>query len=1322
MGAQISLVSTSAATVSIEAYVAELNDILYEKKLGNSRFLKTIQGSRIDSNESVIVKVFIKPSPRVDLSSYGKQLENQRRLLADVPNAAPYQRLLETERAGYLVRQNFKTNLYDRISTRPFLDLTEKKWIAFQLLKGLEQCHARGVYHGDIKSENTLVTSWNWALLSDFAPFKPVSLPSDDPSFFSFFFDTSLRRTCYLAPERFADVNSSNPQSAPQEMELTGAHDIFSLGCVIAELFCEGTPIFSLSQLYKYRQGEYEPQLDGIEDEGTRELVRSMISLKPENRLTASEYLEQFKGSAFPVEFYDFVYDFISSLTYMKGPTACDDRIESIYLNFKMTPEWGVPKKSDLMLALPPTEGSVTINLPGVKDWVIRDLQQEADELPLIYLTVIFTALKHTTSSISRIKACDLILMFSQFVNDEVRLDRSLPYLVSLLNDSVAVVQVAAIRSVAHLMKMVQAITPLNKTVFTEYLVPRLLPLINSNEVIVREALALYLPLFAKTAGRLANMTTTLNGSKTQNVNTEREELVESFEDCAVGLITDTEPVVKVALLKNILDLAVFFGKRRTNDVLLSHLITYLNDRNYALRLAFFDAMLELAPFIGAVSLERYILPLMIQTLADSEEAVVHRIMSVLCVFAELGLIRKAVIWETTGIALKLTLSPNNWIRLAAFKFVHVCSLWLNTAEKFCLLFPAVRPYLANDVTDFDLETLYFNSKKPLSRAVFSLAITWAGKKSPNSLFWDKDSKPTPNESLAQSLVLSQLPGQMSNFAVSTVKMDASNMTFDSIPRSPEDDMWIGKLQNIGFDIADLWKLATMRPYILQLAGQISQIREENDAGALDLEGVPLNNVFLKEGVAFPDETKPASFSSYDGDDVYVQQMLHQAYLEASESIRENPEGAIETQTMNSKRWKPTGTLVAISNEHTAQINRIVVSHNQQVFATGSDDGTVKIWESDKLEKNVIFKSCLTIDLQSKVKALAFATTNVLVAATESSKLVLIKLVFEKERCKRYEIMYTHKLPGGHCTWLELHRQTMVMCTTRGRVEALDIRGIEEGSVSLTLLYSLENPPQFGVPTTFAVDKRGNWLVVGTSRGILTLWDLRFQLLVKSWGIPGRKAIHRICLQPRGRGKRIFVSGGSSGGLVSVWDIERGSCSEVYQPYNSTVDTMNFEPIKVDNEEFQSFYGEAVADEGILEEEIQDGEDSKSLISTSLTLTDDGKYAYFVYSTSDRIVRLCDISSPENSCIVSGLDEEGCRVQYSRFQSHPKMVTISEKLVSPVVNKKRVGKPSRFSIISAEQQRSFKNHQDLITDTAILLRPYEMILSVDRSGYLRVFS
>lgn len=39
--------------------------------------------------------------------------------------------------------------------------------------------------------------------------------------------------------------------------------------CVIAELFSEGTPIFSLSQMFKYRSGEYDPTpyINKIEDE-----------------------------------------------------------------------------------------------------------------------------------------------------------------------------------------------------------------------------------------------------------------------------------------------------------------------------------------------------------------------------------------------------------------------------------------------------------------------------------------------------------------------------------------------------------------------------------------------------------------------------------------------------------------------------------------------------------------------------------------------------------------------------------------------------------------------------------------------------------------------------------------------------------------------------------------------------------------------------------------------------------------------------------------------------------------------------------------------
>lgn len=220
----------------------------------------------------------------------------------DIANVYNYQAFLETDKAGYIIRQWIASSLYDRIryvhvvlfvvsgnraairSTRPFLSMVEKKWIAFQLLNALRDARNRKISHGDIKSENILVTSWNWVYLSDFASYKPTYLPLDDPSDFSFFFDTSGRRTCYIAPERFYTAEN-NPEISAKKSRLamddgegrrdgkvTEAMDCFSAGCVIAELFFEGAPLFTLSQLFKYREGRLsvESQLSAIDDESVR--------------------------------------------------------------------------------------------------------------------------------------------------------------------------------------------------------------------------------------------------------------------------------------------------------------------------------------------------------------------------------------------------------------------------------------------------------------------------------------------------------------------------------------------------------------------------------------------------------------------------------------------------------------------------------------------------------------------------------------------------------------------------------------------------------------------------------------------------------------------------------------------------------------------------------------------------------------------------------------------------------------------------------------------------------------------------------------------
>jgi phosphoinositide-3-kinase regulatory subunit 4 len=178
--------------------------VTFEDRLGGGQFLRTLKCGSEDG--ALVVKVYSKRESRTALSSYEEMLAvvRERLTLNGAPNVMPFRWFEETPQAAYLVRQYFHSNLLERMSTPPFLTVVEKRWLAFQLLQALQQCHAVGVCHGDVKAENIMVTSWNWLFLCDLANYKPSILPQDDPTIFNYFFATS-RRACALAPERFVE-------------------------------------------------------------------------------------------------------------------------------------------------------------------------------------------------------------------------------------------------------------------------------------------------------------------------------------------------------------------------------------------------------------------------------------------------------------------------------------------------------------------------------------------------------------------------------------------------------------------------------------------------------------------------------------------------------------------------------------------------------------------------------------------------------------------------------------------------------------------------------------------------------------------------------------------------------------------------------------------------------------------------------------------------------------------------------------------------------------------------------------------------------------
>lgn len=103
-------------------------------------------------------------------------------------------------------------------------------------------------------------------------------------------------------------------------------------------------------------------------------------------------------------------------------------------------------------------------------------------------------------------------------------------------------------------------------------------------------------------------------------------------------------------------------------------------------------------------------------------------------------------------------------------------------------------------------------------------------------------------------------------------------------------------------------------------------------------------------------------------------------------------------------------------------------------------------------------------------------------------------------------------------------------------------------------LHEFANPLHHGPITCLCVDRKRVWLVVGTASGTLTLWDLRFGLLLRSWSV-GTQRVHKIAVHPgRDKGRWVVVVTEDEGAVeetdppsrrlgaqvAEVWDIDRG--------------------------------------------------------------------------------------------------------------------------------------------------------------------------------------
>ncbi|EME40865.1 hypothetical protein DOTSEDRAFT_74427 [Dothistroma septosporum NZE10] len=1549
MGQGYSSVTLPAGPSAIEA--TDLADLAFEKPLGGARFLRTIRARH--QNGVVVVKSCQKANVSISFKRYAKALKEERHKLRDIPNVLPYARIRETSTLGVLVRQYVHTSLYDRISIRPFLEDIEKKWIAFQLLCAVRDCHNRAVFHGDIKSENVLVTSWGWVYLTDFAStFKPVYLPEDNPADFSFYYDTSARRTCYLAPERFLASGER-----PSEGDIVQWNmDIFSLGCVLAELFTEA-PTFTLSQLFRYRRGEYDPTvalLNKVDDEHIRAIISNMIRLDPTERWHASDYLDEYKGKAFPLYFYNHLHTLMQEIT---DPASgrrlivardvnngeADDRIDRIYGDFEMlSVSLGYEDSNeDPDVALRPLylQGlfPLQVDLPNRRHTAQDARSSNGDNGTFILLNVITSSMRSSARASSKVRACELLLAFAEQLPDEAKLDRVLPYILPLLDDSNEMVLVAALRTMTQLLALVTVVSPVNSFLFTQYIFPRLLTFTKSpgflKNPLVRATYAACLASLAETATRFLDMMQALraegslpSADKDADVDgfnaggdaydAARLEMLEQFVGQIKVFLTDTDNAVRRAFLTSVSSLCVFLGETRAADVILTHLNTYLNDPDWLLKCAFFKTIVGVAVYIGAANLEEFILPLMVQSLTDPQEFVVEQTIRSMATMSEMGLMQREKTWELIDNVARFEMHPNIWIKEAATHFISAATTYLSMADVRIIARPLIQPYLKVPVGGLDESELLDALKKPLPRAVLDLAAQWAAR-SEKSAFWKGAER---SKQLAYP-ASGHMPPQSS---VATL----GSKSLAKEPKTDEDEQWLGRLRNAGMRNEDDMKLLALRAYLLRAARRVKQVdgsasdsiyeqivsltklkispqtvifdgdlktyeqhvynpnrtiaeaieeaseqppntstiklpddatSDANDkaddnrdacipvlpqqlrrlsglrttasdslssspSSGLGLLGRDVDQALrqkgnpagllggadirvkshaevktddataagrLDPGRSVSRRTSPASNTAnrkkeleraashravhnYAGNDPTVLKLLDTIYVDnfPADAADFGPmiqpcSGTIPTNASvaTAGLWRPQGQLLGVLAEHTAKVTRIVPSPDHIFFLTASDDGTVKVWDTSRLERNVTHRSRQTYRLSqgAKVTSLCFVENTHSFVCTGSDGSVHVVRVdvtlstqannttrYGKLRMVREWSIPTKSHEVEHTVWAEHYRgdsaSTLVLATNLGRILGIDLR-------YMSLLFDLQNPANHGTPSSFCIGRRHDWLVVGTSHGVLDLWDMRFQVRIRSWTFVNPAPITRVQLLPGRKSRtrnRFCITGGTATGDVSVWEPEKGVCYEVYRPAHANskdrLHARDYELKNLEDEKAEGLLARAAGSVGTNQSDVEQNSNLPLLASCSFFVAQpapkdqDSTVAFAITGGPDNKVRFWDCDRLDGCRLVSGGTPD-VKTTYTISQLSQDTRVMSEKPagasnLTGVVESNKVAPnsssakrgtaantvkpPSRYETIRQSAQNLLNAHLDTITDVALLERPFGMILSADRSGQVFV--
>jgi phosphoinositide-3-kinase regulatory subunit 4 len=956
-----------------------------------------------------------------------------------------------------------------------------------------------------------------------------------------------------------------------------------------------------------------------------------------------------------------------------------------------------------------------------------------------IIATLLCSSVRSSHSASARVNGLMLMQRLADHGTNYTRLQRLIPYTCALLSDSNGLVKASAIRTLTYVLTKVTSFPASEANLFNDYILPALRSLYIDSSDMVRVTFSEHLPLLSYQAKRFLEMGQLIKQNTlrkdTSNMikgtyDSDLAFLQEEISSIVYTLSMDECALVKRALLLNIVQLCMFYGRRKTNDFVLPIVITFLNCRDWRLRHAFFEQIVGISMFVGPSSLKEFILPCIMNTLYDTEEFVIEQALTGLVALAELGMFTKPTLLQIAPKVAPLLHHPNTWIRTDAVACFSAMAKRLGPADAMCFLINNVlRGHLEYNTWIVTESSLLESIKGPVSRFVYDRALT------------------TPLDSLLSDIKVSPEDVEKLTLMRPYLEQTTRVMQSKSWDGASAEGNQASSTEAGSGEVITLAQAPLHTHYIPVDSPFTITTTNQQSSSSSRVQISPPQKQFSNEWNTIFNKPTPRRLiktrSTIMGGTNGVSGGTH--VVSGNTSINSDSDGTSNAPSSPSLPSTTTINSNAIdmhpchlhgqSHEHRGSINELAVHDSGAWFISGGNDGSVRVWDIRQADRDFSMTSKSSYTTPGRILSVAIPSDSVYVTCSndrgwvhffhaELGATVFVVSVGDQGAKFVSDVDPQQATPSVNVIRpFAIHSTPLLVCGTQsGLVVGLDPRMAREA-----FAWRSKDSMQQGPITSICGDE--TWMATGTRRGFMTLWDLRFQINVCTsrvthnsinrmavcTSVPGETLQHQQHLDITS--PSIYVATGSRD--IKLFNLETQSTIAMFRCHDnkssSSTSTRKRRSTAMSQRRPSLSDPYAIKElEQITWDQYNNNADvltPNSFEVKALHVAQDGN---FYTGSTDRKIRYWNMHKIENSYVVSGLENNEKSIYTTQMDQQHAQQVVSETIrleTSPLSQTSRRGGVFSSPVVT--------HHLDTITDIKSVST--NLLVSCSRDGILKVW-